>query len=74
MIEWRWNLRPLSVRDATANNLIDVLDLVRPNLIAPQYTVPEGPHGAPCPVMPQPDKWTALAGLASNLGFPVQLP
>jgi hypothetical protein len=26
MIEWRWGLAPLSVRDATANNLTDLLD------------------------------------------------
>ena len=29
MIEWRWGLEPLTVRDATANNLADVLDFRR---------------------------------------------
>ena len=30
MIEWRWGLEPLTVRDATANNLADVLDFRAP--------------------------------------------
>ena len=41
MIEWRWNLKPLSVRDARANNLATVLDLRRRNLNAPRYSVPQ---------------------------------
>ncbi len=41
MIEWRWNLKPLSVRDAGANNLATVLDLRRRNLNAPRYSVPQ---------------------------------
>jgi phospholipase C len=41
MIEWRWNLKPLSVRDARANNLATVLDLGRRNLNAPRYSVPQ---------------------------------
>jgi phospholipase C len=41
MIEWRWNLKPLSVRDARANNLATVLDLRRRNLSAPRYSVPQ---------------------------------
>jgi len=73
MIEWRWNLRPLSVRDANANNLAEVLDLSRANLTAPRYNVPAGPFGAPCPFLPEADKWTSLAGLAMSRGFPVQL-
>jgi phospholipase C len=39
MIEWRWDLAPLSVRDATANNLADVLDLSSANYAAPRYDV-----------------------------------
>jgi phospholipase C len=39
MIEWRWGLLPLSVRDATANNLADVLDLGAQNLQAPAMSV-----------------------------------
>jgi len=41
MIEWRWSLRPLSVRDAKANNLAAVLDFRRRNLRAPRYSVPQ---------------------------------
>ena len=40
MIEWRWNLQPLSVRDATANNIANVLDFKHRNLTAPRITAP----------------------------------
>jgi hypothetical protein len=40
MIEWRWNLKPLSVRDAHANNLAAVLDFKHRNLHAPKITAP----------------------------------
>lgn len=50
MIEWRWNLRPLSVRDETANNLAEVLDFDAPNLTAPRFPVAPGPYGSLCPI------------------------
>jgi phospholipase C len=40
MIEWRWNLKPLSVRDAHANNFAAVLDFKHRNLHAPTITAP----------------------------------
>ena len=40
MIEWRWGLEPLTVRDRTANNLALTLDLKHPDRHAPQYLVP----------------------------------
>ena len=41
MIEWRWGLDPLTVRDAKANNIACVLDFDNPpNLDAPMYDVP----------------------------------
>ena len=41
MIEWRHGLAPLSVRDAAARNLAEVLDFTgKPNLKAPKYNVP----------------------------------
>ena len=41
MIEWRWSLPPLSVRDAQANNLAEVLDLFRKHRpLTPHYDVP----------------------------------
>jgi phospholipase C len=48
LIEWRWNLEPLTVRDAQANNLADALDFEHPQLSAPAIDVPPGPFGAPC--------------------------
>ena len=49
MIEWRWDLEPLTVRDATANNLAAALKLDRRRLGIPQFDVPVGPFGAACP-------------------------
>jgi phospholipase C len=50
MIEWRWSLPALSNRDVAANNLADALDFTTaPNLAAPQFNVPAGPFGGPCP-------------------------
>jgi phospholipase C len=40
MIEWRWNLQPLSVRDANANNIANVLDFKHRNLTAPRIIAP----------------------------------
>jgi phospholipase C len=40
MIEWRWGLPPLSIRDAQANNLASVLDFSRRRLAAPRIHVP----------------------------------
>lgn len=48
LIEWRWSLDPLSVRDAQANNLADALDFANPQLTAPVIEVPGGPFGHPC--------------------------
>jgi len=40
MIEWRWGLPPLSVRDAQANNLAEALDFSRAHRDVPDYAVP----------------------------------
>ncbi len=79
MIEWRWSLDPLTVRDATANNLATVLDFKRPQLRAPQYAVPPGPFLGACTGLPVPaptsadedTEWTAILALAKQYGFPV---
>jgi phospholipase C len=64
MIEWRFGLPPLTVRDQTANNLAEVLNLATPDVTAPAFTVPAGPFGAPCsPAVPSP----AAAAKAANL-------
>ena len=48
MIEWRFGLPALTVRDQTANNLAEVLDLASPDISAPAFNVPNGPFGRPC--------------------------
>ncbi len=69
LIEWRWSLEPLTVRDATANNLAEALDFTIQRT-APQYKVPQGPFGAPCPGLPGgADKWAFLHSLATALGW-----
>jgi phospholipase C len=60
LIEWRWNLEPLSVRDASANNLAAALEFEHPRLSAPAYVVPPI-SGAACPARPL----AALAPAAS---------
>jgi phospholipase C len=47
MIEWRFGLAPLTVRDATANNLASVLDFNHRNVSFNTYPVPEV-VGTPC--------------------------
>ena len=78
MIEARWNLRPLTVRDAGANNLADVLDFKHSNTTVPRFLVPRGPFGAPCPAAAAArlvgnssfDEWERLGASARVLGFP----
>lgn len=73
MIEWRWGLSPLTVRDATANNLASVLNFTAPNTAAPQFLVPPGPFGAPCPVQTavSSEEWGPLRTLAQSYGWPI---
>ncbi|HEX7525456.1 MAG TPA: alkaline phosphatase family protein [Gaiellaceae bacterium] len=49
LVEWRWGLKPLSVRDAQANNLATALDFSRRVLSAPTIVAPRVVAGAPCP-------------------------
>lgn len=48
MIEWRFGLPPLTVRDQTANNLAEVLNFASPEVSEPTFAVPMGPFGKPC--------------------------
>jgi phospholipase C len=48
MIEWRWNLQPLTARDTAANNIAEAFDFSRPILSAPHFNVPPGPFGSAC--------------------------
>jgi len=75
LIEWRWDVDPLTDRDATANNLAAVLDLGRPKLHAPSYQVPAGPFGGACPSLPgaavEANEWVGLQQLARTYGWPI---
>jgi phospholipase C len=78
MIEWRWGLQPLTVRDATTNNLAEALRLDRRRLGLPQFDVPVGPFGSPCPTTAltaaasqDADMWVRLREMAAGFGFPV---
>jgi len=73
MIEWRWSLRPLTVRDATANNLAEVLDFSQRSVTAPHFAVPPGPFGSICPpTSPSAElQQQQLLDLAASFGFPV---
>jgi phospholipase C len=74
LIEWRWSLAPLTVRDAGANNLAETLDFTGPRLRAPRFRVPEGPFGELCaPLTAQRamlDDWRELRARADVYGWP----
>jgi phospholipase C len=75
MIEWRWNLAPLSVRDRSAQNLARALDFDAPSTSAPQFAVPPGPFGAACTGtitgVAAPNDFAALRTVAAQLGWPI---
>jgi phospholipase C len=74
MIEWRWGLSPLTVRDETANNLAEVLDFSGSDLSPRQFSVPGGPFGSACsPGLPEAE-WQPLLEMAADFGWPVALP
>jgi phospholipase C len=50
LIEWRWGLNPLSVRDAQAANIGVELDFDHPILAAPEIVMPEMLYSPPCPI------------------------
>ena len=70
LIEWRWNLPPLTVRDAEAANLAEVLDFANANVSAPSYPVPETDFPTLC--IPASDKWTNVVALAASVGWPLR--
>jgi phospholipase C len=69
MIEWRWNLRPLTTRDAAANNLAEVLDFDAPNLSAPRFTMPAIPPPQLCAVGSLDEPEELLMAFAKSFGF-----
>ena len=82
MIEWRWGLDPLTVRDATANNLADELDFTQVDPTPPPvYSVP-AVTGVVCPVRlpglaapvlslahPARGRWAGLRAVARGYGW-----
>jgi hypothetical protein len=77
MIEWRWGLQPLTVRDETATNLAEALLFPAADYAAKQIAVPQGPFGQLC-VPGVPDitdlEWLPLMQMAADFGWPVNLP
>jgi phospholipase C len=73
MIEQNWDLKPLSMRDASANNLALELDFTLQR-DPPQFAVPQGPFGVPCPSEGPGNGFAEASGLrdlAVQNGFPV---
>ena len=74
MIEWRFGLAPLTLRDAHARNLAEVLDFSSPNLRAPSWDVPPA-VGLPCPEVDPAEfaDWMAVRDMAVRSGFRLSL-
>ncbi len=71
LIEWRWGLEPLSVRDRTAHNLAEALDFKRRTRPSP-LLVPPPPATACAAVQASEDlPLAALSDMAREFGFPV---
>jgi phospholipase C len=71
MIEWRWGLAPMTLRDAHARNIAEVLDFKHaPDLHAPSWHVPPA-TGEACPTADPSEfaDWRALRDLAVRSGF-----
>jgi phospholipase C len=72
MIEWRWNLNPLTIRDSSANNIAEALNFGQLNLRSPQFSVPQGIFGTPClPEVLIKSDWRNLLAMARGLGWPI---
>jgi phospholipase C len=76
MIEWRWDLEPLTVRDERANNLAEVLDFKAKKQRAKLFAVPTGPFGGACPsddVTSASERatWLDLRDMARLFGWPI---
>jgi phospholipase C len=71
LIEWNWNLPPLTVRDATANNLADELDFAHRRAAPQPLALPPVHYGVPClPTKNAPAHTGGLRELARQFGFP----
>ena len=76
LIEWRWRLRPLTIRDETATNLAKALDFSMHRPPAPQFDVPLGPFGGPCGSVTAvaAEHWHRLLTLAQDVAHRVKIP
>ena len=71
LIEWNWNLAPLTVRDATANNLADELDFAHHRAAPQPLALPQVHYGNFClPNKNAPAHVDGLRELARRFGFP----
>ena len=78
LIEWRWGLPPLTIRDKKATNLATLLNFTQPALEAPGFAVPPPPLPEIClPLssartaeLQRPD-WEAVAAVAAAHGWPI---
>jgi phospholipase C len=72
MIEWRFGLPPLTVRDQNANNIADALDFAHPDLAYNTYSVPAAFTNA-CtgeqPPSEEDSEFDELQMIAQKLGF-----
>ena len=76
MIEWRWGLDALTVRDDTATNFAEVLDFSAPPQRVPQFNVPTGPFGSLCSRglgTSTEEEWLPLLRMAADFGWPVDV-
>ena len=67
-------LEPLTVRDASANNLAEALQFTAPELRVKPFSVPEGPFGGLCvPGVPgeTDSEWLPLLQMATSFGWPI---
>jgi phospholipase C len=67
MIEWRWGLAPLTVRDQTATNLATILDFRTAKPRRPLYDVPD--FHVPTPCATADNEWLTLQSIARVWGW-----
>ena len=83
LIEWRWNLQPLTARDASNDigNLARALDFLNPNPMVPSLPSPPPPASHPCLHVLEQERavgapprtaWAALASSPRVDGWPVR--
>jgi len=73
LIEWRWGLPSLTVRDAAATNLAEALDFEHHDLSVPPISPPLGPFGGPCPpaATAPSQPWPALHAFLQDVAAPL---